>query len=78
VLLNADIATRNRRIITREGGESEKRKWEMLERERSEAARYKKYYNIDLKDVSIYDVVIDTSDKSPNDILDIIICKIRE
>jgi len=78
VLLNADIATRTKRIINREGGDSEKKKQEMLEREKSEAARYKKYYNIDLKDVSIYDVVIDTSDKSPNEILDIIICKIGE
>ena len=78
VLLNADIATRAKRIIGREGGDSEKRKQEIMERERSEAARYKKYYNINLKDVSIYDVVIDTSDKNPSEILDIIISKIRE
>jgi predicted cytidylate kinase len=78
VLLNADISTRTKRIINREGGDSKKRKQEITERERSEATRYKKYYNIALKDVSIYDVIIDTSDKSPEEIVNIIVRKIKE
>jgi len=77
VLLNADIATRAKRIVNREKGDAEKRKQEIKERERSEATRYKNYYNINLKDTSIYDVVIDTSDKTPEEIVDIILQKIE-
>jgi cytidylate kinase len=33
----------------------------MVEREASEKKRYKEIYNIDLDDLSIYDLVIDTS-----------------
>ena len=29
-------------------------------REESEARRYKKYYNIDINDLSVYDLVVDT------------------
>jgi len=51
VILNTDIETRAGRIVNRESGDIEKRKQEMLNRERSEALRYKNYYNIDLKDM---------------------------
>ncbi len=77
VEVNADIETRAQRIVKREKGIVEKRKKEILERERSEALRYKKYYNIDLKDSSIYDVVIDSRDKTPEEIVDIIIDKLN-
>jgi cytidylate kinase len=76
VLLDADLETRSKRIVLREKGEAEKRKREILDRESSEAARYKNYYNIDLRDTSIYDVVIDTSNKTPDEIAGIIIQKI--
>ena len=46
---------------------------EILKREKSEAARYKKYYKIDLNNKSIYDLVIDSSDKTPEVILAIIL-----
>jgi cytidylate kinase len=29
-------------------------------REESEARRYKKYYNIDINDLNVYDLVVDT------------------
>jgi len=77
VEVNADLETRAQRIVKREKGIVEKRKKEILERERSEALRYKKYYNIDLKDSSIYDVVIDSRDKTPEEIVDIIIDKLN-
>ncbi|HII01405.1 TPA: AAA family ATPase [Methanosarcinaceae archaeon] len=32
-----------------------------MEREKSETLRYKKYYGIDIEDLSIYDIVIDSS-----------------
>ncbi len=77
VILNTDIETRAGRIVNRESGDIEKRKQEMLNRERSEALRYKNYYNIDLKDITIYDLVIDSTEKTPEEIIDIIIQKIN-
>lgn len=77
VILDADIETRARRIVNRERGDVEKRKQEMFNREKNEALRYKKYYNIDLKDTSIYDLVIDSADKTPDEIVDRITQKIK-
>ncbi len=78
VLLEADLETRASRIVKREKGDIEKRKKEILKRENSEATRYKKYYNIDLDDTSIYDLVIDSSDKKPDEIVEIIIKEIKK
>ena len=78
VSIDTDIDTRARRIVNREKGSVEYRKDEIIERERSEALRYKNYYNIDLKDKSIYDLIIDSKDKSPDEIVEIIIKKIEE
>lgn len=77
VILDADIETRARRIVNRESGDVEKRKQKILNREKSEALRYKKYYNIDLKDTSIYDLVIDSADKTPDEIVTLITQKIK-
>jgi len=77
VILNTDIETRAGRIVNRESGDIEKRKQEMLSRERSEALRYKNYYNIDLKDITIYDLVIDSTEKTPEEIIKLIIQKIK-
>lgn len=77
VAVVANLETRAQRIVKREEGNVEKRKKEILEREKSENLRYKNYYNIDLKDTSIYDLVIDSEDKTPEEIVDIIIEKIN-
>ena len=76
VAIIADIDIRAKRIVNREKGSVETKKKEILERERSENTRYKKYYNVDLKDTSIYDIVIDSGDKTPEEIIDIIIQKL--
>jgi cytidylate kinase len=73
VLLDADINVRADRIVKREQGDVEKRKKEILDREKSEATRYKKYYGIDVRNTSIYDVIVDASEKTPEEILEIII-----
>jgi predicted cytidylate kinase len=78
IILNANLNTRINRIIEREDGDYNKRLKEILKRERSEQKRYKKYYNIDIKDTSIYDLIIDTSNKSPKEIADIIVNKIEK
>jgi predicted cytidylate kinase len=78
ILINADLETRAKRIVNREKGSVDKRKKEIINRERSEKIRYKKYYNIDLSDISIYDLVIDSSNKTPDEIVDIILNNIEE
>jgi len=76
IMLDADIETRAKRIVKREEGDTKKRKKEILNREKSEANRYKNYYNIELKDTSIYDLVIDSTDKESEEIVEIILEKI--
>jgi CMP/dCMP kinase len=78
VLLQADINIRAGRIVKRELGELKKRKKEILKREKSEATRYKKYYGIDVSDTSIYDVIIDAGDKTPEQIMQIIVNHLGE
>ena len=78
VAIDTDLEIRAKRIVKREQGDIEKRKKEILKRERSEATRYKKYYNIDLKNTSIYDIVINSGDKTPEEIVSIIIEKLNE
>ena len=78
VILEADLETRVERIIKRENGDFKKIKHDIVDREKSEATRYKKYYNIDVSDTSIYDLVIDSSDKTPEEIVEIIFKEIKE
>ena len=77
VMITADIDTRVNRIINREGGDISKRKKELIKREKSEKTRYKNYYDIDLDDTGIYDIVIDSSNKKPEEIVKIILNKIN-
>lgn len=72
IMIDADIQTRAERIVMREGGDVKKRIQEILKREKSEFLRYKKYYDINLKDNSIYDIVIDSADKTAEEVADII------
>lgn len=69
VMIDADVTTRAQRIVIREQGTIEQRKQEILNREKSEWKRYKKYYNIDLRDTSIYDLVIDSTSKTPEEMV---------
>jgi len=76
IMIDADIQTRAERIVKREGGDVKQREREMIEREKSEASRYKQYYGIDLKDGSIYDIVVDSADKTAEEIADLILKKL--
>ncbi len=78
VLLQADIGIRAGRIVKREQGDIQKRKQEILRREKSEASRYKNYYGIEISDTSIYDIIIDTGDKTPTEILGSILRYLKE
>jgi predicted cytidylate kinase len=69
VFLDAEVDVRTKRIMKRENGDFEKRKREMIKRENSEKTRYKNYYDIDISDKSIYDMVIGTGKKKPDEIV---------
>ena len=77
IFIDADLKTRVSRIINRENGDLEKRKKEIVERERSESARYKKYYDINLDDTSIYDLIVNSTDKTPEEIVNLILEKLE-
>jgi len=78
VFLDADIDIRTKRVMKRENGDFDKRKKEIIKREKSEKTRYKKYYDIDLDDTSIYDTIVDAGDKTPEEIVDLIISDISK
>ncbi len=72
VCMIADLDVRAARVAGREGGTADQRKREIVEREECEARRYCSYYNIDIKDRNIYDLVIDTTSKTPEQVADLI------
>lgn len=61
IYLKADLEERARRIAEREGKSYEEALREILEREESNRRRYLKIYGIDIRDLSIFDLVIDTT-----------------
>lgn len=67
IWLTGELETRIKRL-QKDARESEKVK----EREESEKQRYKELYNIDIDDLSVYDLVVKTDDKLPDAILVII------
>lgn len=78
VMIDAPVLVRAERIVQREQGTVEDQKRIMIQREKSEKKRYLNYYDIDVSDTSIYDLVIDSSDKTPDEIVDIIIKRFKE
>ena len=76
--LTADLETRAKRVVEREDSPLEVALKEMGEREDSEAVRYQSYYGINIKSIDVYDVVIDTADKSPEQIVDIMMERVKE
>ena len=65
VYVTADFPVRIERIANREGKDRSQVEREVLERERSEYERYMKYYGFDIRDTSIYDLVLDSTHMSP-------------
>jgi cytidylate kinase len=59
--LDAPTEVRAARIADREGKSAETALAETREREESEALRYRAYYGIDIADLSIYDIALNTA-----------------
>ena len=60
ILLTAPVEVRIKRIAARDGTEFEFAKRETIAREGSEKARYSEYYKVDISDLSIYDLILNT------------------
>ncbi|TLZ82168.1 MAG: cytidylate kinase [Methanobacteriota archaeon] len=69
VLIDAPLAVRAKRIAGREGTTVEEAKREILSRERSERIRYKSIYGIDVGDTRIFDLVIDSRARTPDEVI---------
>jgi predicted cytidylate kinase len=78
VLLDADLDERARRVVEREGISPDEARNRIVERERCEAARYLEYYDIDIDDHSIFDLVVDTTSISAPEVTDVILRRLRE
>ncbi len=73
IWIKAPLPVRVKRILRREKSISFEEELERtVEREKSEALRYMSYYNIDIGDLSIYDIVIDSEKWNQYQILDIL------
>jgi cytidylate kinase len=63
--LDAPLSVRAARVADREDKSVEVAREETVRRERSEAKRYEAYYGIDIADLSIYDVALNTARWGP-------------
>ncbi len=77
VLLKTDLRARAERICKRESKPLEDAMQETRVREESEARRYKMYYNIDINDLSVYDLVVDTGRFNEAGTLSIVLAAVR-
>jgi predicted cytidylate kinase len=73
VYLDASLEVRVERVVEREGKDRDLARTELVEREASEAKRYLRYYGIDIRDRGVYDLIIDTGDLRPEQIVDRIV-----
>lgn len=77
VMLKTDLRARAERICKRESKPLEDAMQETRVREESEARRYKMYYNIDINDFSVYDLVVDTGSFNEAGTLSIVLAAVR-
>lgn len=68
VWLTAPVDVRAERVAKREDQDVNRTIREMEEREFSEAKRYRDLYGADLSDLSFYDLVVDTRNKTPEEV----------
>ncbi len=61
IMLKTDVGVRARRIAGRENISLQQAMHETMVRQESEAKRYSEYYDIDISDLALYDLVIESS-----------------
>jgi len=78
IFLMTPLEARIRRIAEREGIAYEEAEKETIVREESERERFLGYYNIDITDLSIYDVILNTELYEPEGTARILKCVVEE
>ena len=68
---------RSSRIAERESKSVDVAKEEIITRENSEALRYKDIHNIDIKNMDIYDLIINTDTFNPEEVSEIILTTLK-
>lgn len=73
IWIHCDEVERARRVGGRDGHDADEALSTNQEREASERQRYQDFYGIDLQDLSIYDLVIDSTTTRPEAIVELIV-----
>ncbi len=77
IWLDAPLSIRTERIADREDKPVGTAREETVERADSEALRYEEYYGIDIDELGIYDLALNTARFSPGTVLDIVITAVE-
>lgn len=77
VWIDCDPDERARRVAGRDGHAAREARAHNDAREASEAVRYRTYYGIDIADLSPYDLVVDSTERSPEDLIAEIVAAAR-
>ncbi|MCU1357182.1 MAG: family ATPase [Acidimicrobiales bacterium] len=77
VWIDCDERERARRVGSRDGHDLADALATNRSREASERARYLEYYGIDLTDLTIYDLVLDSTSTGPDELVDRIVAAAR-
>lgn len=78
IYLYASAKKRAERILMRESGELEKVKAFTMERDKEDTRRYKELYNIDNENYDFADLIINTENLTPEEIVSVILKKITD
>lgn len=78
VYLYASDEIRAKRIFNREGGNLQEIKDFTAMRDREDTNRYKEFYGIDNNDYNFADIIINVDEKTPTEIVEIILKKLEE
>ena len=76
IWLDAPLSVRADRIADREDKAVDLAREETRERSASEALRYEEYYGIDIEELGIYDLALNTARFSPGAVLDVILTSV--
>jgi len=75
--LDAPLSVRGARIADREEKDADAAAEETEAREASEAKRYEEYYGIDIRDLTIYDLSVNTARWEPDAVLDMLVTAVE-
>ncbi len=77
VWLQADVETRALRVSSRDKQSREQATAAVREREESERRRYAEHHDIDLSDISVYDLVLDSNQTGADQLCTLVLAELR-